>query len=52
MKVGYCIRYSYSQSVIIVIFFIVCDECCVVLRVVDLHNGDMVLQRVPEAFVC
>ena len=52
MEVGYMNWYCHSQSVEEVLSFVICFECDVVLRVVDLHNGNIVLQRMLETFVC
>ncbi len=35
-----------------IVFVVICDECGVVSRVVDLHYCDIVLQRVLEMFIC
>ena len=52
MKVDYNSWYCHSKSVVVVVFIIIFEECGVVSSFVDLHDGDMVLQWVPEAFAC
>ena len=50
MKVRYRIWYRDSESVVVVSIFAY-DQCGVVLCIIDLHNGDVILQRVLEAFL-
>ena len=35
-----------------IVSFVICDACGVVWQVVDLHNGNVVLQRMLETFAC
>ena len=43
MDMRYCVWYRYSEPVVGVISVIICDYGGVVMRIVDLHNGDVVL---------
>ncbi len=52
MEVCDGIRNCYTKPVVIVIMFIVCFDCGVVLCVIDLHYGDVVLEWVLESFFC
>jgi hypothetical protein len=37
-----CVWYLHTETVVIVVVVVICDQGGVVLRVVDLHNGDIV----------
>ena len=52
VEVRYRVWYCHPEPVAIIILVVICNEGGVVLCVVDLHGGDMVLQRVLEVFVC
>jgi hypothetical protein len=46
--VGYC----HHDPVVIELLVVICDEGGVLLCILNLHYGDMVLQRMLKAFVC
>ena len=52
VEVRYCMWYYHPETIVVVVLIALCYKSCVMLRVVDLHNSDAILEWVLQTFLC
>ncbi len=52
VEMRHSVGYYHLEPVVVEILIVICDEGDIVLCIVNLQDGDMVLQRVLKVFVC